>query len=252
MFVFVRRRYYSSAAAGEGRIAVGEETTKVILYAYPHLGALAEASCVAAENKARLSFRARLDTIREMELVANELAVRLHLLQLERAVEKFVDACSHEERFLLEYRYFRRRKQLLSYKEYVVPWSERTYYRRQSALLKKAAAFLSANGWSEEEYLAAFSDYQPFLRLERSIRSGRESAVVARREKCGLAFSVQKNCVARQKSFCSRGGCLPRSKITATAIAATHARTMTAICSAVTESSPAAGGSCTSPETSSR
>lgn len=143
----------------------------MILYAYPHLGALAEASQVAAENKARLSFRARMDTLREMELVANELAVRVHLLRLERAVEEFVCTCSREERFLLEYRYFRRKKELVSYGEFAVPWSERTYYRRQSALLKKAAAFFSANGWSEEEFLDVFSDYQPFMRLRRSILS---------------------------------------------------------------------------------
>ena len=43
-----------------------QETTKVILYAYPYLRALAEASGAAAENKARLSFRCRLDTLDEM------------------------------------------------------------------------------------------------------------------------------------------------------------------------------------------
>lgn len=228
---------------------MAEETTKVILYAYPHLGALAEASQVAAENKARLSFRARMDTLREMELVANELAVRVHLLRLERAVEEFVCTCSREERFLLEYRYFRRKKELVSYGEFAVPWSERTYYRRQSALLKKAAAFFSANGWSEEEFLDVFSDYQPFMRLRRSILSGRESAVVARREKRGLVFSVQNPSCVRQKSFCSRGGRLPRSRITATAIAATQARTITTICNAFAEPSSVSGGVCPSPDT---
>lgn len=174
-------------AKGEGKVSY--EYAKVVLYAYPYLHALAQASAVAAQNKACLSFRSRLGTLEEAEAIVEELAVRSRLLRLKQAVDAFVQLCSREERFLLEYRYFRRRRALAAFGDHVVPCSERTYFRRQEALLKKAACHLAAHGWTEEEYGAAFSAYAPFVRLLRAIRDGRESALTARRERCGLAFS---------------------------------------------------------------
>ena len=205
------------------------EYTKVILYAYPHLRALAEASQTAARNRALLSFRGRLDTLEEAERIADELAVQSRLLRLADAADAFVEGCTKQERFLLEYRYFRRRRVLRAFGDYIVPCSERTYFRRQNALLAKAAVRLAALGWTEEAYMQAFSAYPPFVRLLRAICDGRESAVTARRERCGLAFT------GRQNSCCSRGGFLPRSRMTATAMAATQASTMTTICTALTE-----------------
>ena len=218
------------------------EYVKVILYAYPHLAALADAAGVAAENKALLSFRSRRGTLEEMERVTEELAVRSRLLRVRTAADAFVRSCSEEECFLLEYRYFRRRKKLKGYAEFVVPWSERTYFRRQSALLKRAASSFAAQGWTKEAYDEAFSSYSPFCKLLRAIADGRESAVTARRETCGLAFA------GRQNSCCSRGGFFPRSKMTATATAATHASTMTTICTAPGASLPAGGTSSPSPD----
>ncbi len=240
MFVF---RSPHRRTRGEGNLAY--DYAKVILYAYPHLHALAEASAVAAENKALLSFRSRRGALEEAERIAEELAVRSRLLRLEKAVEELLAQCSREELFLLEYRYFRRRRRLDAFGGYVVPCSERTYFRRQSALLKKAACCFAACGWTEEAYFAAFAGYSLFARILRAIRDGRESAVAARREQCGLAFS------GRQNSCCSRGGFLPRSKMTATATAATQASTMTTICTAFA-GVPSAEGSPVSPETEER
>lgn len=237
--------FRSPSADGERGDRMAYEYVKVILYAYPHLAALAEASGVAARNRALLSFRPHRDALEEMECVVQELAVRSRLLRLRAAADAFVAGCSEEERFLLEYRYFRRRKKLCEGR-LPLPWSERTYYRRQSALLKRAACSLASQGWTREEYDAAFSGYSPFVRLLRAICDGRESAVTARREACGLAFAPAQN------SCCSRGGFLPRSKMTATATAATQASTMTAICTAPGDSPCAAGGVSSTAEVSCR
>ena len=75
------------------------EYVKVILYAYPHLAALADAAGVAAENKALLSFRSRRGTLEEMERVTEELAVRSRLLRVRTAADAFVRSCSEEECF---------------------------------------------------------------------------------------------------------------------------------------------------------
>ena len=51
------------------------EYAKVILYAYPHLAALAEATGQSAENCALLSFRSAESTLALAERIAETLAV---------------------------------------------------------------------------------------------------------------------------------------------------------------------------------
>ena len=199
------------------------EYAKVILYAYPHLRALAEASETAARNRACLSYRSRLGTLEEAERIAEELAVRARLLRLAAAMDDIVRRCTREEKFLLEYRYFQRRNVLREFGVHALPCSERTYFRRQQELLRRTAHRLAARGWTEEAYTAAFAGYAPFVRVLRAIADGRESSVAAKRERRGLTFGCPQN------SSRSRGGFLPRARMTATATAAMHASTMTTI-----------------------
>ncbi len=217
---------------------MSHEYAKVILYAYPHLRALAEASGAAAENQAYLSYRSRFGALETAERIAEEFAMRSRLLRLADAVDDMLRHCSREECFLLEYRYFRRRKRLAAFGDFVAPCSERTYFRRQEALLRRVAAMLAARGWTQAAYHAAFSVYEPFVRLLRALREGREQAVAAPRGRRGVTFA------GRQNSCCSRGARFPRSKMTAMATAATQARTMTAICTP-----PTGAAASVSPET---
>ena len=91
---------------------------------------------------------------------------------------------TEEELFLLEYKYFRRRRVLRERFAACRPdWSERTYYRRQNAVLRKFAAALAAQGWPERAYFSAFSSFPPFSRVYDAISAGREGAVVGKRSR---------------------------------------------------------------------
>lgn len=162
---------------------MANEYAKVILYAYPHLLPLADAVGVGAVNKAMLSFRAREDALVTAEAIAEELAFKSRLLRLAEDVEGVLASFGDEEMYLLEYKYFRRGKVLRErYAGYVMACSERTYFRRQAAVLHKFCCLLAVRGWTERAYAEAFGGFAPFARVLDAILSGRESAVTAKRK----------------------------------------------------------------------
>lgn len=168
------------------------EYAKVILYAYPHLEALAEAMGQSAENRALLSFKSAESTLAVAERIAESLAVKRRLLLLKEAADGAVGACTEEERFLLEYKYFRRRRELRErFSGAAVSCSERNYFRRQGALLKKMVSELGRRGWTERAFREAFGAFAPFMRAYRALSEGQEGKLVAHRSQRGIRFRAE-------------------------------------------------------------
>ena len=165
------------------------EYAKVLLYAYPHLSALSEAVSVSVENKALLSFRSEESAAACAQRVVGEIAVRVRLDALADDLNAILADCSREELFLLEYKYFRRGRVLRGrFAGCTLPWSERSYFRRQTQLLKRMAFLLGARGWTRARCGALFAEYPPFARLHEALLQGRECAVSGKRARRGLAF----------------------------------------------------------------
>lgn len=192
---------------------------KVLLYAYPQLPAFAEAIGVSVENRAALSFRSVKDTLSIAEELATELGRKVRLMNVCEKLDRILLRLTEEEAFLLEYKYFRRKRQLREkFSEWAFDCSERSYYRKQTALLRKIAARLIACGETEERFLEEFSDCAPLMRLYRALKAGKERTFVAKREKSALSFG-------QKSEGSSRGGVgdfFPRR--TKTAIATTDAQ----------------------------
>lgn len=163
------------------------EYAKAILYVYPVMEALIEASRGAAENKALLSYRSRFDAMHDLEEVAQELFLAERLDDLKQLLDKIFLRLSDEELFLLEYRYFRRKKELARFGEELA-CSERNYFRKQERLLQKIAAQLSLNGVTEQYFLQAFEKSLCLMKVYRAIVKGGELKICARREKRTLRF----------------------------------------------------------------
>ena len=217
---------------------------KLILYAYPQLLTLAESSERSAENKALLSFRsyeaADVIACRIVEELKTAGELRILHAELKEMLPLFTD----EERFLLEYKYFRRKKVLKQFGGVTLACSERSYFRRQRALIEKVSRILKARGITEENFHLRFGAYEPFTRILLALKEGRERAVLAKRKRREVSF---------QNSVTSspRGETLPRRSSTETATATAHTMTIATICPA--ESAPsrpdaadASGGSSTS------
>lgn len=164
---------------------------KAILYVYPMLGALSEAAGTAAENKALLSYRSKYGAMHDLEAVAEEIFLAERLDALKAVVDKILDKLNLEERFLLEYRYFRRKKILKTFGE-ILPCSERGYFRKQERLLQKVTFLLAAEGVTKDYFLEAFASSVCLMKIYRAVAGGGELKICARRGKRTLRFHGSK------------------------------------------------------------
>ncbi len=173
---------------------------KVLLYAYPKLEKLAEASDRAVENKAMLSFKRRESTLTIAEEIVEEIAYARLLRAVKGEIDLLLSCCNVQEILLLEYKYFRRKKRLLALSEVDLGCSERNYFRKQNALIKKMTERFMRLGWTEEWFMREFSRSKAFMRAYRAVKEGRDRTVCKRGSQNSLSCS----------SRMATGGLLPR------------------------------------------
>lgn len=162
------------------------EYVKVILYAYPKLEEIAEATERSGENKAALSYRAPDDTYTVALSVAEEFFLAERIRALKKTVDEMLSGLSAEERFLLEYKYFRRKNRLKEGGK--LSCSERSYFRRQDELFLRVCVYFAGKGITEHTFRARYGDFPCFMKLYGALRAGRESALAGKRRKRGVAF----------------------------------------------------------------
>lgn len=122
---------------------------KTLLYIYPYLGKIARATERSADVKAALSYR-EADTEKAAERILEEIATSRFLDGLKREMSEILKEFTEEEAWIMEYKFFRRKKKLEEFPaELFHSLSERTVYRRQGELLKKFAAKLLGRGLDE-------------------------------------------------------------------------------------------------------
>ena len=165
------------------------EYAKVFLYAYPWLGALSEAMAQSAENKALLSYRAMCSAEEAASHVVREYAMQSAVTELAAQMERIVRSMDDEERYLLEYKYFRRAEWLAGGRKVTFPYSVRTYFRKQDALVSKVARLLADLGWTDSRFASVFGQFSPFMKILRALREGKERMVWERRKRGGVAFT---------------------------------------------------------------
>lgn len=198
-----------------------DEVTKVLLYVYPRLGEISKAVSVSIENRAVLSFRSPENTLGLCERIAEDIFLRMALDEAEEAIGRAVERLTEEERGLYEYKYLRAKKNAGTIPD--EDYSLRTYYRKQNAVLKKVAALLEADGWSDKRFFDAFSNCPFMMRALRAVKEGKDSHLPRSDRK-------KRRSVAQTKSPTSRGlGFLPKRTKAATATAATAPRQMSTI-----------------------
>lgn len=158
---------------------------KVFLYAYPWMGALSEAMAQSAENKAILSYRARRSAEEDAFSVVAEYAMQRAVDELNRELNEIVSSLGEEEKFLLGYKYFHG---WCGKTCRTLPYSERTYFRKQEVLIGKIAEMLAHRGWTDERFAAEFGTFSPFMKILRALKDGRELAVWEKRKQSGTVF----------------------------------------------------------------
>ena len=158
---------------------------KVLLYAYPKLGRVAEDIGQIVQAKARASVIGRESALSCAEKLIGYNFLRDQLLFLQGELESMFAKLTREEKFLLEYKYFRRKKELAAYADLQLSCSERTYFRRQQRLARTVNAELIRRGLTEEWFFEAFSGVSFFMSALESVRRA-EGRMVDKRTRAGI------------------------------------------------------------------
>ena len=173
---------------------------KATLYAYPQMERIGKSYGEHIANRAILSHDGRVATEKLMVYLVGEIEEKRRIERLKGILEKILSGLSTEEKLLLDIRYFGKMEQSkrifasinagLAEGEYAkIPfWSERTYFRRQTALLKKLALRLKTQGIDKEEFLKEYAGLDGLGHIYRYLELRCEEASVLKREKEFLAF----------------------------------------------------------------
>ena len=155
-----------------------KEYQELILFLYPRLGRAAEDIGEVVEAKALASVSGRECAERCAERLLAYLHMRDCFLAVKAAVEEVAAALTEEERYLLEYKYFRRKPNLEG--EFAgtgLRCSLRTYYRKQERLARRVNALFLRAGLTEAWFAANLAGLPFFASALRCLRARRGALV---------------------------------------------------------------------------
>ena len=161
---------------------------KVLLYAYPKLERMAEDIGQIVLAKARASVMGRETALACAEKLIRYNFLRGQILFLKDELDGMLSCFSREERFLLEYKYFRRKSRLEGeFAGVCVSCSERTYFRRQARLASKLNGLFVRSGLDEGWFMRSLGAF-PYIQDALAKLGGcGESAFADKRAKSALA-----------------------------------------------------------------
>ena len=152
---------------------------KVLLLVWPKLEKLTEFIGQYAQAKAYASFSGRETSEQCVQKILDYLYIRDCFTVLREQMGEVFAKLSREELYLLEYKYFRRKRKLEGeFAQLQCNFCERTYYRRQRKLGEKLNSLFLQRGMDENWFFRTFSSV-PYMQnlLERVKRAGVLSAV---------------------------------------------------------------------------
>lgn len=163
---------------------------KVLLLVWPKLGRLTENIGQYAQAKAYASFSGRETAERCAQKILDYLYIRDCFAELQSRMKEILDKLSKEEKYLLEYKYFRRKKVLESeYADIRCDFCERTYYRRQKKLGEKLNNLFLRGGMDEAWFIKTFASVPYMAGLLERVRKSGELSVVDKRTRGELHVS---------------------------------------------------------------
>ena len=152
-----------------GEVILKGDYVKAVLYIYPRLGRLAEEYWEHILTSAVRS-HLRSETEKAAEYLAEEIFKKEAIERLKARVDGILAKLSEEEKFLLELRYFGRKKNVEAFGRQK-SGSERSYYRRQEKLLSKVEGLFAAAGLTEGEFFREYGRFGWITAICRRIGS---------------------------------------------------------------------------------
>lgn len=144
----------------------------MLLYVYPRLERLEENIGQLVEAKARASYAGKESAEECAKKMIEYIYIKDCFSWIRASLNEILASLSAEERYLLEYKYFRRKKVLEGeFAGMCCAFSERTYYRRQRKLADKLNGELIRRGMDEGWFMRTFSSVPYMMAALRSVRA---------------------------------------------------------------------------------
>lgn len=166
---------------------------KVMLLLYPKLERTAE-DIRKIVNALACSCGGSEAAEQSVERVIDYMYARNCFLAMKAEMDELIAQLGREERYLLEYKYFRRRKVLVGeFADLSMDCSERTYFRRQNRLADKFNALLLRRGLSEEWFRSTFADVPYIMAALEKVESGGEKSFCDKRRRRSLRIAAARS-----------------------------------------------------------
>ncbi len=162
---------------------------KLMLLLYPKLGRMAEDIKKMIESLAGVC-GGNETAEQSVQKILDYMYVRDCFIVLKAELDEVFVKLEREERYLLEYKYFRRKKVLSEeFADMQMNCSERTYFRRQNRLAEKINSLLMQSGLSEAWFNKTFSCVPYVMAALEKVRESGERGFLDKRIKTDLHFS---------------------------------------------------------------
>lgn len=139
---------------------------KVLLYSYPHLQNIIADMDKLVCQKAYSSFANSFSCLDLSEKIIKIIDRKNRLIDLKLKLDDIFKNYTLEEKWLLEHKYFKRKKYIKKLIAKVkINYSIRTYFRKQNRLIEKFSKSLIVSGMSERWFLNNYSDINWFSSL---------------------------------------------------------------------------------------
>ena len=147
---------------------------QILLYIYPKLNRFIEDIQSFINYRAVHSYHIHLKVEKNISTMLDVLDRKRKLMLAQEILTKLFEQFSDEEKYLLEYKYFRRKELLLGkYRDFPLNYSSRTYYRKQKKIEAKVNALFMQQSLDEKWFLQNFSSIPTVMQLYNDIQKGK-------------------------------------------------------------------------------
>ncbi len=151
-----------------------ENYVKALLYFYPMMRSTERNYGEYIRNKAIMSYDNRVPAETTVEKILEEIIKKKKFEELTNKLTSVMKELNLEDKVLLEFRYFRRKKVLKKIVKnglWKFVGSKRNYFRRQNKLEKKIYSILIKKGLTEKEFLDNYAELEEIKDIVNYIES---------------------------------------------------------------------------------
>lgn len=154
------------------------EYEKTMLYVYPNARILKALYAELADGKIKRSFLSEGNTEQLVKEIMTCIEIQKAISRLVGRIEEILGYFSEEEKCVMEYRFFRRKKYLSEkYGGYRRNISRSGFYRKSAEILKKFSLLLRDREYTEKDFIRDFSESDLIMKVYYKVRAKKDAYI---------------------------------------------------------------------------